>query len=249
MHEAPQRTSRSVGAALAPAEVDVRCANCGAEITGGEAFCTGCGSAVRAGAFSADTRGKRQIRALPAGLAVGLVVVIALGAFEFVQARHEHSRAVKARHELAQTRVTLAATRTSLARTESLSKRQGAILALTSLVLKKVDPLLTDADQLRQLTGNIQTARDTFARDSGQMTTDLIFLENYEANPQNYPSTDQYSLIAQVNSELQTVNAEYANLTTNDASFSAASTRFGNHADAFTAQVRLLQHQLQALGK
>jgi hypothetical protein len=105
------------------------------------------------------------------------------------------------------------------------------------VVLKNVDPLLTDADQLQQITGSIQTARDTFALDSTQMTTDLIYLENYEANPQNYPGVDQYSLIAQVNSEIYAVNADYANLTSYDGNFSAASTKFGNHANGFTTSV------------
>jgi len=130
-----------------------------------------------------------------------------------------------------------------------MSKRQAAIIRRAATVLTSVDPLLSDADGLKQITGQIQAARDTFATDSTQMTTDLLTLENYEANPQNYSNIDQTSLVNQVNSELGTVRSDFANLISYDGSFSDASTLFGHHADAFSKAVRGLQAELQTLPK
>lgn len=140
----------------------------------------------------------------------------------------------------------LALTRGKLAATTSLAARRRTVLLQAADVLKKVDPLLSDADNIKQITSQIQTARDTFASDSTQMTTDLIYLENFEANPQNYPGVDQASLVNQVNGELSTVRYDYAVLTTSDGTFSTATTTFGGHADAFTSAVRTLQKQLKS---
>jgi hypothetical protein len=140
----------------------------------------------------------------------------------------------------------LALTRGQLAATTSLAARRRAVLLQAAKVLKKVDPLLSDADNIKQITSQIQTARDTFASDSTQMTADLIYLENFEANPQNYPGVDQASLVNQVNGELSTVRYDYAALTASDGTFSTATTTFGGHADAFTSAVRTLQKQLKS---
>ena len=141
----------------------------------------------------------------------------------------------------------LASTRGRLAATTSLAARRRTVLLQAAVVLKKVDPLLSDADSIKQITSQIQTARDTFANDSAQMTSDLLYLENFEANPQNYPGVDQYALVYQVDGELATVRADYAALTSSDGSFSDATTTFGTHADAFTSAVRTLQKQLKSV--
>jgi hypothetical protein len=119
------------------------------------------------------------------------------------------------------------------------------VLLRAQTVLTNVDPLLSDADGIKLITTQIQSARDQFASDSAQMTSDLIDLENYEANPQNYPGVDQWALVSQVNGELETVRSDYASLTSTDSSFSGATTQFGQHADAFTTAVRALQGQLK----
>jgi len=231
------------------AVAEVHCGSCGGLVGAGEQFCTSCGSPVSAARPDPpSTRLSGRVRGALAGLVVVAVALGAVVALEFVQHQREQSRLSRARHELTQTHATLAATKAQLARTKSLSLRQAAILAQTAVVLKKVDPLLSDADQLQQITGSIETARDAFAVDSKQMTADLIYLENYEANPQDYPYVNQYDLVAQVNSELQAVNADSANMTSYDGSFSSASTKFGNHANGFTTSVRQLQRELQKLG-
>ncbi len=197
----PVGETGSPGAIRAVAEV--HCGSCGSLVAAGEQFCTSCGNPVSAARPEPPSTGlSGRVRGALAGLIVVAVALGAVAALEFVQHRHEQSRLSRAHIELNQTHAALAATTAQLTRTKSLSLRQAAILAQTAVVLKKVDPLLSDADRVQQITGNIETARDTFARDSAQMTSDLILLENYEANPQNYPNTDQYSLVAQVNSEL-----------------------------------------------
>ena len=228
---------------------EVHCGSCGALVASGEQFCTSCGRPVAAsGLEESPHHMSRRLKLTVLVLAVAVAALAAVSAFEFVQYRHEHSRLSNARQELARTRASLSATTAQLTKTKHLSQRQAAILGQTASVLKKVDPLLSDADHLQQITGSIQVARDTFARDSTQMTSDLLTLENYEANPQNYPNVDQAGLVAQVNYELQTARDDFYSLSSYDGSFSAASTKFGHHADSFTAAVRQLQKALQQLG-
>ena len=231
------------------AVAEVHCGSCGNLLGAGEQFCTSCGNPVSASRPEPPVIGiSRRVRGALGGLIVVAVALSAVVAFELVQHGHDQSRLSRARGKLSQARAALAGTTEQLARTKSLSLRQAAILTQTAVVLKRVDPLLSDADQLQQITGNIQTARDAFARDSAQMTSDLLLLENYEANPQDYSNIDQYSLVAQVDSELQTVRADYGSLTSYDGNFSTASTKFGNHADGFTTSVRQLQRELRKLG-
>lgn len=155
---------------------------------------------------------------------------------------HRLDAATKSLHVV---RSELATTQARLAATSALSARRRAVLLQAQTVLTKVDPLLSDADGIKLITAQIQSARDQFASDSAQMTSDLLELENYEANPQNYPGVDQWALVNQVNGELETVRSDYYSLTSTDSSFSGASTKFGEHADAFTTAVRTLQGQLR----
>ena len=195
------------------------------------------------------------VLALAATAALGAAVVLAvLWHAQTQQATRLQHQLDRTTAQLTATRSKLAATRSELVTTESklaatrrLSARRGAVLVKAEAVLKKVDPLLSDADGIKQITSEIQTARDTFAADSTQMTSDLIALENYEANPQDYPTIDEFALVDQVTAELDTVRSDYAALTSSDGDFSDASTSFGNHADAFTNAVRSLQTQLNAV--
>jgi HAMP domain-containing protein len=187
---------------------EVHCGSCGALVASGEQFCTSCGRPVAASDLEESPHQiSRRLKLTVLALAVAVAALAAFSAFEFVQYRHEQSRLSNARQELARTRASLSATTAQLTKTKRLSQRQEAILSETASVLKKVDPLLSDADHLQQITGSIQVARDTFASDSAQMTSDLLTLENYEANPQDYPQIDEGGLVALVSNELQTVRA------------------------------------------
>jgi hypothetical protein len=197
---------------------------------------------------SSEARSWKLRSALVASIVLGLAGTAVFGLLW--NSEKTHRQRVAAERNAAQASLTasqtrLATTLASLRATSALANQRRAVLLRAQAVLAKVDPLLSDADHIKQVAGNIQTVRDTFASDSSQMTNDLIYLENYEANPQNYPGVDQYGLIAQVNNELSTVRSDYAALTTSDGSFSDASTTFGNHATAFTQAVRDLQAQLQ----
>jgi hypothetical protein len=186
--------------------------------------------------------------ALAASIVLGLAGTATFGWLWHSQKTHGHlvtAQRDAARASLGTAQKRLALTIASLRATSALANQRKTVLLRAKKVLAKVDPLLSDADHIKQVASDIQAVRDTFARDSNQMTSDLIYLENYEANPQNYPGVDQYGLIAQVNNELSTVRDDYAALTASDGTFSVASTTFGNHATAFTAAVRELQAELQ----
>jgi hypothetical protein len=184
-----------------------------------------------------------------------VVALVAVGGLAFLwqsERTHRHrtvSQRSVAQANLAATNKKLARTVAALSSTRAISDRRKAVLLRAQAVLAKVDPLLSDADGIKQVTGQIQSARDTFAADSAQMTSDLLYLENYEANPQDYPGVDQYGLVSQVDSELYTVRSDYSALTAYDGQFSTASTKFGNHATAFTAAVRELDSELRRVAK
>lgn len=204
---------------------------------------------VPASSFGSPIKRSWKLRtALVASVVLGLA---GTGTFAWLwhsEKAQRHRVAVQrdtAQASLTATRMKLARTLASLQATTALAAQRRAVLLRAQTVLGKVDPLLSDADHIKQVASDIQSVRDTFAYDSGQMTADLLVLENFEANPQNYPAVDQYSLVAQVNSELATVRADYDALTASDSSFSDASTTFGNHATAFTQAVRKLQAELQ----
>jgi hypothetical protein len=195
-----------------------------------------------------DARSWKLRTALVASIVLGLAGTATFG--WLWNSEKTHRQRVVAQRDAAQTSLNatqkrLATTLASLRATSALANQRKAVLLRAQTVLAKVDPLLSDADHIKQVASDIQSVRDTFASDSSQMTSDLIYLENYEANPQNYPGVDQYGLVAQVDNELATVRSDYAVLTASDGSFSDASTTFGNHATAFTEAVRKLQAELQ----
>lgn len=208
---------------------------------------------VSKSAFAPVEVRSRKLRV--AFLVAVIVAVLGTGTFAFMwQSEKTHRNRTAAQRDLAQAslasaRGKLAKTLATLNATRAIANERKAVLLRAQTVLAKVDPLLSDADGIKQVASQIQVARDTFASDSGQMTSDLIYLENFEANPQDYPGVDQWALVSQVNSELGTVRADYAALTSYDGRFSDASTKFGNHATAFTNAVRQLDAQLRRVAK
>lgn len=197
---------------------------------------------------SSEARSWKLRTALVASIVLGLAGTATFGLLWNSEKTHRHRVADQrdaAQASLSATQKKLATTLASLRATSALANQRRAVLLRAQTVLAKVDPLLSDADHIKQVASDIQSVRDTFANDSNQMTSDLLYLENYEANPQNYPGVDQYGLVAQVDNELSTVRSDYAALTASDSSFSDASTTFGNHATAFTQAVRKLQAELQ----
>jgi hypothetical protein len=275
-HGAEQDAGRVV--ALEPSKT---CLACGAAVDAGDRFCARCGAsmALRADASSsaaatlpnvppaAEPRPqtkRAQRRLIPVlgllGLAsAGLIVLLALAW------RSEQSGKHRAQKELATTRFELAASRAKLASTEAslvstrrrlagvqaLSKRQAGILDQTAVVLRQVDPLLNDVDKLQQITGSIQSARDTFSADVGQLVDGLIAVGNDLIAESNNPYPD-YSYInnteiPNVNAELYTVRSDAGSLTSSDSEYASASGAFGNDANGFTRAVRRLQRELKAL--
>jgi transposase-like protein len=234
------------------------CPTCSAIVVEGEGFCTSCGapldvaspgtieSRARVSPFRRMRSHSRRILMVAASslLLLGLITALVL----FAMAWHQQTAKRRAAEAtLSATRSELAATQGRLRQSQVLLARQQAILKQTALVLRKVDPLLSGADQLQQLTTEIQGARDTFASDSAQMTTDLIYLENVMADPAGYAGVDSWSLVNQVNAELATVRSDSSALAGYDGDYSDASSAFGNTATSLTTAVRRLQRELKQL--
>jgi transposase-like protein len=179
-------------------------------------------------------------------LALGLITALAL----FATAWHQQTAKKQAAEaSLSATRSQLATTQGLLRQSQALLARQQTILKQTATVLRKVDPLLSGADQLQHVTAEIQSARDTFATDSSQMTANLVYLANVLIDPVSYPGVDTSSLGDQVNAELDTVRSDLTTLALYDGNYSDASTAFGNTASALTKAVRQLQTELKAVSK
>jgi len=242
------------------------CPNCSAVGPDGEGFCTSCGTPLGvypAPALAQEPRpqaarqpdllrtsqrfgGSRRVWIVTAGsvLVLGLITAVVLFATAWQQ---QTAKKHAAEASLTATRSQLAATPGLLRQSQALLARQQTILKQTATVLRKVDPLLSGADGLQQITNQIQSARDTFASDSSQMTSDLIYLENAVADTASYQGVDTWSLASQVNAELDTVRSDLATLALYDGNYSDASTAFGITADALTKAVRQLQRELKAV--
>jgi len=210
----------------------------------------------RAATDPASASVRHRLRSNRLAVAAAFVIVLLVAALAFAaiawqRQRSAHHRVTSelqlARSKIRSLQSQVATTKAKLTRIEALSTRQQTILRRTGVVLGKVDPLLSGADELRQLTGEIKIARDAFEADSQQAMSDAIVLENYEADPQNYPGVDEAALVDRVNSELETMRADAASLSSSDSSYDAASQRFGVNATSFTDSVRALQRELRGL--
>lgn len=181
-----------------------------------------------------------------------IVVAVAFTVLWRVEVGHSHrlaGRLATATGDLASARKQLAATEAQLKATNAVSQQRRAVLLRAQVVLGGVDPLLSSVDDLQKRTSDIQGGRDVFSSDADTLISDLITLGNYliRTDPSYIDSSYEQQLIDTVNVDLSTVRADQASLGGYDASYGAASTRFGRHADSFTQAVRNLQHQLQAV--
>ncbi|OAI55620.1 hypothetical protein AYO48_03175 [Gaiella sp. SCGC AG-212-M14] len=119
-------------------------------------------------------------------------------------------------------------------------------------MLRRVDPLLSNVDRLQHLTSDIQAGRDTFSGDANSLVENMITLGNDLIAAANISGVDVSYLqseIDTVNTEIDTVRYDSSSLSNYDDAYTAASTAFGNNADAFTKSVRQLQRALRNLSK
>ncbi len=145
----------------------------------------------------------------------------------------------------------LASTRAELADVKALSARRRSVLLKAKAVLRKVEPLLSSVDELQQVTGDIRDVRNEFATSSANLVEDLITLANYLLRTSDY-AYDTYwvnSMISRVNGELATVRYYARSLTGYDGDYNGASGRFETRANGYSAAVRQLQTQLEAVAK
>src|SRR5262249_43865107 len=105
-----------------------------------------------------------------------LAAGLAVAAFSWQQQRAaHHSSAVRlqaAQREMRLLRADLANTKAQLLRSQTLTQTQQGVLRRTAAVLAKVDPLLSGADELQQLTGGIESSRDSFSTDANVLVDD-----------------------------------------------------------------------------
>jgi hypothetical protein len=188
-------------------------------------------------------------------LAVALVLILAAVWFAVlwrVEASHSHrlsGRLATATGELGSARKQIASTEAQLKATSTVSQKRKAVLLRAQAVLASVDPLLSSVDGLQKRTSDIQGGRDLFSSAADALISDTFTLANYliQTDPAYIDTTYEGQLIDTANTDLATVRADQASLGGYDASYGAASTRFGRRADSFTQAVRNLQRQLQAV--
>jgi hypothetical protein len=133
---------------------------------------------------------------------------------------------------------------------QQLSNKRAALLARSDRVLQGLNPLLSTVDELKSITGDMQSQRDTFASDSDVLVTDLITFDNYlvDNDPAYYDATYLSDLVSQINSEIDTVRSEEGSLSSSDGSYASATDRFDTRATTLTRAVQALKLQLKAVG-
>jgi len=202
------------------------------------------------------SKGPTRLR-LPHWLGLAAVLLVIAGAVAFavlwrVEVGHNHrlaGRLATATSGLASARKQLAGTEAQLKATTAVSQKRRAVLLRAQAVLARVDTLLSSVDELQKRTSDIQGGRDIFSSASDTLINDMITLGNYviQTDPTYIDSTYEQQLIDTANADLANVRSDQASLGGYDASYGAASTRFGHRADAFTQAVRKLQQQLQSV--
>ncbi len=263
--------------AVSPASEELRatsCTACGGPLTRDDAFCTRCGEPTPSSSGAVvsfpeiagpapDTEpgsiavaGRRRTRRL-VYLTLVFAVTATFAALWLVElARHSHTRS-KLGAEISQLEAgkrtiksELASTRAELADVKALSARRRSVLLKAKAVLRKVEPLLSSVDELQQVTGDIQDVRNQFATSSASLVEDLITLANYLLRSDAYYDTYWVnSMISRVNGELATVRYYASSLTGYDGDYNGASGRFETRANGYSAAVRQLQTQLEAVAK
>jgi len=185
------------------------------------------------------------------------VVVAALAAAVFaglwrLEASHHNATKERLRDSqanVAELRLVQTRLADSLKQEMNLSTRRAEVIRRARAVLSGVSPLLESVDEMKSLTGKIQTGRDDFADASTNLVGDLIDLGNYFVDTTG--STPDYtyvsSMIDSINAEISSVNGYNDALSSYDARYSNASSRFERRANNVANAVRALNGQLTKL--
>ncbi len=188
-------------------------------------------------------------------LALALACLLAATATTAIVLREQRNTA---RHELAASESTVARLRLELRRAQAdlvnarvLSERRRAVLGRARTVLAGVDPLLSSVDELKELTAEIQTGRDTFAGDAESLIDTTIVLVNYlvDTNSADVDTTYLNELVDKANGELDDVRDDSKRLAAVDGRYGAAARRFDTRATTLSGAVESLERQLTPLAK
>lgn len=245
----------------------IMCSRCGASVASGQRFCTECGEQLAGGvetpqATLVDEGGPAEARAqgrqtkLPTwSKVVGpifIVLLIALSgaavflATELSSARDENDALSEENAELSGA---LSQTRDQLRDAQVLSTRRKRVLKDAESVLNRVDPVLSSADTMQNLTSDMQAEQASFAANSDQVISYLATMVNYLG------STDAYYYdIAYIRGMLNEA-VYYYDSSRGDADdlaglssrYDGASAAFERKATAYTRSIERLNKQLQAV--
>ena len=230
------------------------CPRCGAPVTAGEEFCTGCGTHFdrrSEGGDGAPTSTGARVDARRWSwswiAALGLVAIMGAVATGYFgnELRSTRSDLAASRHQVS----TLAAARARLAgelsNSTRLSERRATVLRRAKGVLAGVDPVLSSVDELKLMTKKIQTQRDGFARTTGTAIDTLITLGQYLIDTEGSPDPDHVNdLIDEANAKLAAAKQSVARLSSSDTSYAEAATRFDLRATRLSRDVEALRQEL-----
>ena len=244
-----------------------RCMECGGAVAADDDFCTHCGAQVgRPGdAVIAPLRGgmghEPQVAASDAGRApswpwlAGLAAAVALAIAAGAAAAHYRAELQSTQTELAaseQQVAKLEAARSALGdeleSSKQLSERRAAVLRRADSVLGGIDPILSSVDELKEVTSQIQSARDDFLAASGTLTVSLIDLADYLIGAGGDVNDDRLTVaIDDVNAQIDHAQVLARRLARSDKTYTAAASRFDLRASALSERIQALKKQLNAL--
>ena len=200
----------------------------------------------------------RRSKVVVVSLGVGLAAAVA-GTLVFALLWHGAAgHATRLQRSLDATRATLATTRSKLTTTSAelrsttaLAEKRRAVLIQAQSVLTSVNPLLSSVDAIQNQSGNLQTDGVTLSGDANSLVGDLATALDYFANTDIYSFDVTYygSLIDSANSDFAAMQSDETAFAADEAGDGTASTKFGNHADAFSEAVLELQRQLKGVVK
>lgn len=248
------------------------CSNCQASNARGDDFCIACGAPLASsdheatpgelvGATSEDhppsSGSGRYIASWKVAVAGVLLAAALAGLAAFATLwQLESSKSHRLRDQLATTRSgldatksALAATRAQLDSTNALSNKRRAVLLQAQDILGKVDPLLSSVDNVQSKAGGLASQGTAVSGDSEAIIATVAGLVNYLIR-----SNGGYVDFAWVNQEIASANSEIDALrydesvfSTDDESYTGASTAFVTKANSFSSSIRVLERQLKSV--
>jgi uncharacterized protein YoxC len=246
------------------------CQRCGASVRAEQRFCTDCGDemvrpmpgvAAEVSAAEGETsersgtavRRRRSRRAIALTVvASSLIVALACAstylARELSSARGEINALETTNASLEQD---LAQTKKQLGSSLALSARRKRVLEQAESVVDRVDPVLSSADGMQDLTGQMQDEQASFATNSDSAIGYLASMVDYLSSTDAYYYDISYirSVLDGAVSAYEASRTDADQLDSLSSKYGAASRGFETKATGYTLAVERLQKQLKAATK